>query len=71
MRCQSSSPQNTASVVGTEATPQRKSQVRSSAICSASFALSGAPAGSASQAFTSGGTMPLELRQGSCRTRRR
>src|ERR1700679_651652 len=35
------SPQKTASDVGMEATPQRKSQVRSRLICSVSFGLSG------------------------------
>ena len=50
-----SSPQNTASEVGTDATAQRRSHPRSSSICSASFAFSGSPAGAASQALISAG----------------
>ena len=47
-------PQYTASEVGIDDAPQRRSHPRSIAICSASFALSGSVAGASSQALTPG-----------------
>src|SRR5260370_22378116 len=47
-----SSPQNTASDVGTDVTDHRRSHVRRSAICSANFALKGLLAGVSSQALS-------------------
>src|ERR1700675_1555147 len=54
-RRRTSSPQNTASEVGTEVALQRKSHLRRSAICSASFAFWGLVDEASSQALTRAG----------------
>src|SRR5690349_12636998 len=53
-RC-SSSPQNTAREVGTDSTPHRRSQLRSSRICSATFDFTGLEDGVSFQALSRAG----------------
>src|SRR5215467_12684364 len=55
-RCCRASPQNTASDVGTESTPHRKSHFRRASMGSANFVFSGLSAGESSQALTKQGT---------------